>query len=66
MPRGKTMQLRRWQFAEYAIQHAYEALNELGGMSEEDMRVAVAWCDRELNAIEAQVPEIDLPGDTAE
>ena len=32
----------------------------------EDMRVAVAWCDRELNAIEAQVPEINLPGDTAE
>jgi len=32
----------------------------------EDMRAAVAWCDRELNAIEAQVPEINLPGDTAE
>ena len=32
----------------------------------EDMRAAVAWCDRELNGIEAQVPKINLPGDTAE
>jgi hypothetical protein len=32
----------------------------------EDMRAAVAWCDRELKGIEAQVPEINLSGDTAE
>ena len=29
MPRGKSMQLQRWEFAEYAIQHAYEALDTL-------------------------------------
>jgi len=29
MPKGPTMQQQRWQFAEYAVQHAYEALNVL-------------------------------------
>ena len=32
----------------------------------EDMRSAVAWCDRELTAIEVQVPAINLPGDLVE
>ena len=30
----------------------------------EDMRAAADWCEKELSAIEAQVPAIDLPGDT--
>ena len=32
----------------------------------EDMRAAVAWCDKELKGIEAQVPKINLAGDKAE
>jgi hypothetical protein len=31
-----------------------------------DMRSASEWCDNQLTAIEAQVPAINLPGDTAE
>jgi hypothetical protein len=31
-----------------------------------DMRAAVEWCDRELTALEAQVPAISLPGDAVE
>jgi hypothetical protein len=31
-----------------------------------DMRGAAEWCDRELTAIEAQVPAINLPGDKVE
>jgi hypothetical protein len=31
-----------------------------------DMRAASRWCDRQLSGIEAQVPKINLPGDTVE
>ncbi len=31
-----------------------------------DMRAAAKWCDKELTAIEAEVPAIDLPGDMVE
>jgi hypothetical protein len=31
-----------------------------------DMRAAVEWCERELTAIEAKVPAVNLPGDTVE
>lgn len=31
-----------------------------------DMLSAAAWSDRELKAIEAELPDINLPGDTAE
>lgn len=32
----------------------------------EDMRAAADWCEKELSALEAQVPEISLPGDEIE
>ena len=31
----------------------------------EDMRTAVAWCERELDGIDAQLTDIDLPGDSS-
>ncbi|HLK81642.1 MAG TPA: hypothetical protein VKT99_09125 [Xanthobacteraceae bacterium] len=31
-----------------------------------DMRSAAEWCNKELTAIEAEVPAVDLPGDMAE
>jgi hypothetical protein len=41
-------------------------LSTLGGERRslvEDMRAAADWCEKELSAVEAQVPAIDLPGD---
>jgi hypothetical protein len=32
----------------------------------EDMRAAADWCEKELSALEAQVPKINLPGDEME
>jgi len=32
----------------------------------EDMRAAADWCEKELSALELQVPEIKLPGDEIE
>lgn len=31
-----------------------------------DMRAAARWCDKQLSEIEAQVPKINLPGETVE
>jgi len=54
--------------ANYQITHeGYDTAYYVGDKRRdliEDMRAAVAWCDRELTCIEAQVPAINLPGDS--
>jgi hypothetical protein len=54
--------------ANYQItQEGYDTAYYIGDQRRDlidDMRAAVAWCDGELTSIEAQVPAINLPGDS--
>jgi hypothetical protein len=58
------MQLQRWQFAEYAIQHAYEALNVLIAVmrdAEQPGATRAAAADKILDrALGKAPPHIDI------